>query len=57
MTTKYWIQYRYQDEGLWEVISEFVTVGEGCEFKDLESWWVEESSYSAPHEIVQIVKL
>lgn len=63
METKYWVQYRYGEYGEhasedeWSIITDFITVGDGCEFKDLESWWIEESDCNCPHELLQVVKL
>lgn len=62
MVNKYWVKYRYKSysgsspDG-WNMVSCFVTVGEDCEFDDLEWWWLEESSDNLLHELLQVVKL
>ena len=61
--TKYWVQYGWENinsensEDFWCKTSTFVTVGEGCEFHDLESWWRDESEGTLVHEIFNVVKL
>ncbi|AUR92122.1 hypothetical protein NVP1170O_009 [Vibrio phage 1.170.O._10N.261.52.C3] len=58
MENKYWVKYKFlNDEYGWGIVSEFVTVGEDCEFPDLESWWYEESSGDIEHELLEVVKL
>jgi len=62
MTKKYWVQYHYQSKNWttpdgWNVVSDFVTVGSGHEFLDLEQWWLGESSGNLQHELLQVVKL
>lgn len=64
MENKYWVKYRYENvnrsesyEPKWYQISEFVTTGEHCEYKDLEAWWKCESSGSCEHELLEVVKL
>ncbi|MCP3686135.1 MAG: hypothetical protein GY861_26100 [bacterium] len=59
---KYWVQYQYCGNNWltpdgWNKISKFVTTGEKCEYKDLESWWLTESAGSCQHELLQVVKL
>ena len=61
--TKYWVNYGWENVDsmnagdYWCKTSTFVTVGEGCEFRDLESWWVDESDSTLQHEIFNVVKL
>ena len=63
---KYWVQYQYGlpqsylDSGecqSYTVVSDFITVGDGTLFEDLESWWSHETEGTCEHEILQVVKL
>ena len=63
MIKKYWVQYGWENrdsvssEDFWNKCSTFVTTGVGCEFEDLEQWWLDESEGNLVHEIFQVVKL
>jgi hypothetical protein len=61
MQNKYWVRYSYEvlcyGGTSTETISDFVNTGVGCEFLDLEQWWIKESSGDILHELLQVVKL
>jgi len=60
MQNTYWVQFGWEDinnPSEWVKASEFVTTGDGCEYPDLEAWWLDESEGDLPHEMFKVVKL